>query len=177
MDVTLLEQETTCKKDISVINSQDIAVPEEGTSTQTGKSGEDIIISIQDSDRQKEDWEMYEDSNSFWEDGQRLTDSWYGIEKVTEEKVPDDSYDEMCLQVSSKVENNLNHASNDDDAAAAAADDDDDDNLCIQGLLNVENNNFNNRNIMNINVAIDDDDAEFDEEFDKVVENYQYQFL
>ena len=73
----------------------------------------------------------------------------------------------MCLQVLSKVENNLIHADGDDDAA-------DDDNLCIQGLLNVENNNFNNSNIMNVNVVIDDDDADFDEEFDKVVENYQY---
>ena len=41
-----------------------------------------------------------------------------------------------------------------------------------QGLLNVENNNLNNTGIMNVDVIIDDDD--FDEEFDKVVENYQY---
>ena len=147
-------------------------MPEEGTSTQTGKSGEDIIT-IQDSDREKEDWEMNEESDSFWEDGQRLTNSWYGIEKVTGEKVSDDGYD-MCLQVLPKVENSLNHADNDDAAAAAADDDDDDDNLCIQVSLNVENNNFDNSNIMNVNIIIDDDAADFDEKFDKAVENYQY---
>ena len=36
----------------------------------------------------------------------------------------------------------------------------------------MENNNLNNTDIMNVDVVIDDDD--FDEEFDKVVENYQY---
>ena len=113
---------------------------------------------------------------SFWEDGQRLTDSWYGIEKVL-----DGGYDEICLQALSKVENSLNHADNDAAAPAAAAAaahaaaaDDDDDDLCIQEVSNAENKNFNNSNIMNVNMVIDDDDVDFDEEFDKIVENYQY---
>ena len=156
------EQRSTSEEDVSVINSQDIKLPEERMSTQTGKSGEDTIITVQDSDREKDDFEMYEESDSFWEDSRRLTDSWYGIKKITGETVPDDSYDEMCLQALLNVENNnnnnnLNRASN----------------MGIQALLNVENKNLNNTDIMNDDVVIDDDD-DFDEEFDKVVGNYQY---
>ena len=77
----LEEQKSTSEEDVPVINSQDIKLPEEWMSTQTGKSGKDTIIIIQDSDREKDDFEMHEESDSFWKDGQRLTDTWYGIKK------------------------------------------------------------------------------------------------
>ena len=51
---------------------------------------------------------MLEYSDSFWEDGQRLTDSWYGIKKPTGASVLDDDDDDVCVQGLLKVENNNN---------------------------------------------------------------------
>ena len=66
LDIAPLEQQkSTSEEDAPVINSQDIKLPEEQTSTQTGKSGEDTIITVQDSDREKNDLEMYEESDFF----------------------------------------------------------------------------------------------------------------
>ena len=76
------------EEDVPLINSLDImsvqeqaAIPETtGQPTQPAeKSEKDRVITVLDSDRDKEeedDFEMLEYSESFWEDGQRLTDSW-----------------------------------------------------------------------------------------------------
>ena len=50
-------------------------------------------------------------------------------------------------------------------------DDDHDDDIYVQGLLNVENNNFV---IVNAKDDDDDDEDEFDIELDKVMGNCQY---
>ena len=80
-----------------------------------------------------ENVEMLEEVDSPWEDGQRLTDSWYGIKKEPEETVPDDG-----------------------------------NNLCVQGLLNLENNGY-------IDTSKEDNETMiFDKEFDKIMEDYVY---
>ena len=77
------------EEDVPLINSLDImlvqeqpAIPETtGQPTPPSeKSEEHRVITILDSNRDKEeDFEMFEYSDSFGEDRQRLTDSWYGI--------------------------------------------------------------------------------------------------
>ena len=71
---------------------------------------------------------MLEYSESFGEDGQRLTDSWYRIKKTVGESVQ-----------------------NDDD------DNDIDDDICVEGLLNMENNNNNLNYDSDVNDDDDDD--------------------
>ena len=46
---------------------------------------------------------MYADNSSFWEDGQRLTDSWYGYEKVPDDGLDndDDSFDKVISEYAS----------------------------------------------------------------------------
>ena len=88
------------EENIPVIDSRVITPMEEDPYTKKGKPEEDIIT-VQDSDMEKEDWELYAERDSFWEDGQRLTDSWCGIEKV-----PIDGFDDICLQGLSNIENN-----------------------------------------------------------------------
>ena len=47
----------------------------------------------------KDDWEVYADNSSFWEDGQRLTNSWYGYEKVPDDGFDnDDSFDKVISE-------------------------------------------------------------------------------
>ena len=47
----------------------------------------------------KDDWEVYADNSSFWEDGQRLTNSWYGYEKVPVDGFDnDDSFDKVISE-------------------------------------------------------------------------------
>ena len=90
--------DTEEEEDVPIINSLDImsvqeqqTVPETtGQPTQpTEKSVEDRVITVPDShsDKQEEDLDMSEYSDSFWEDGQRLIDSWYGIKKPSGETV------------------------------------------------------------------------------------------
>ena len=71
---------------------------------------------------------MFEESDSFWEKGQRLTDSWYGIKKVPGESVLYDDNDDMCVQGLLNAENNnLNYVEGIDSAKDDDDDDDDDD--------------------------------------------------
>ena len=148
----------TDEEDVPLINSMNIKLLQEQPTIQTttgkdeatppsDKDKDDSVIPIHDRDQEKEeDFEMFEESDSFWEDGQRLIDSWYGIKKVPGESVPDD----------------------------------DNDDICVQGLLNVENSNLNYvEGIVSTKDDDDDDesmthDKEFDNEFDKIVENYEY---
>ena len=165
--------------DIPVIDSRDITPMEEDSSTKKGTS-EDDTITIQDSDMGKEDWEIYADRDSFWEDGQRLTDSWYGIEKV-----PNDGFDDICIQGLSNIENNYSKRVTDVDAKVALAmseiPNDGEDDLCLKGILNIENNDLI-QSLRNISVNfdngagddIDDDDDDFNDEFNKVIGDYQY---
>ena len=75
-----------------MIDSQVITPMEEDPSTKKGKPEEDIIT-VQDSYMEKDDWEICAEFDSFWEEWQRLTDSWYGIEKV-----PNDGFDDMSSE-------------------------------------------------------------------------------
>ena len=170
------------EEDIPVIDSRDATQMEEDSSTKKGMS-EGNIISIQDSDMGKEDWEIYADRDSFWEDGQRLMDSWYGIEKV-----PDDGFDDICLQGLSNIENNYSKGVTDGDANVALAmseiPNDGEDDLCLQGLLDIENNDLIQclRNIsVNFDnggggddIDVDDDFNDDDDKFNKVIADYQY---
>ena len=126
------------EEDIPVIDSRVITPMEEDSSTKKGMS-EDNIITIQDSDMGKEDWEIYAERDSFWEDGQRLTDSWYGIAKV-----PNDGFNDICLQWLSNIEDYDSKRVTDGDANVVPAmgeiPNDGGDDLCLQGLLNIENN-------------------------------------
>ena len=167
------------EEDVPLINSLDImsvqeqpAIPETtGQPTQTPeKSEEDRLITIFDSDHDKEeeDFEMLEYSDSFWENGQRLTDSWYEIKNPTGEFIlDDDDDDDICAQGLLNVENDNNNLNYNGDI-----DDDDDDDIYVQGLSNMENNNFV------IDSAKDDDDIDDDDEFDtdldKLMENHKY---
>ena len=155
------------EEDIPVIDSRVITSMEEDSSTKKGKPEEDIIT-VQNSDMEKEDWEIYAERDSFWEDGQRLTDSLYGIEKV-----PNDGFDDICLQWLSNIENNDAKAVTGGDVNVAPArsevPNDGEDDLCLQGLLNIENNVDNSdydviQSLRNISVNFDnggDDDYHY----------------
>ena len=183
LNVGLGDMKDTCEEeDIPLIDSRVITPMEEDPSTKKGKPEEDIIT-VQDSNMGKEDWELYTECDSFWKDGQRLTDSWYGIEKV-----PNDGFDDICLQGLSNIENNDAKAITGADVNVAPArsevPNDGQDDLCLQGLLNIENNvdegdNDVIRSLRNISVNFDncdddDDDDNFNDEFNKLMEDYHY---
>ena len=86
LPIPVIPVSDTEEENVPVINSLDImsvqekpAIPETtGQPTQPAeKSKEDRVITVPNSDHNKEeeDFEMLEYSESFWEDGQRLTDS------------------------------------------------------------------------------------------------------
>ena len=100
----------------------------------TSYSRESKNVNCSSDEKGKEDWEVYADNSLFWEDGQRLTDSWYGYEKV-----PDDGLDNIFIEGASNIENN-NHVH---EAQSVPTDDseipdDGEDNLLLQELINIE---------------------------------------
>ena len=112
----------TDEEDVPLINSLDIKLLQEKLTSQTStgkdeptppsdKDKDDSVIPNHDHDQEKkDDIEMFEESDSFWEDGERLTDSCYGIKNVPVESVPDDDNDETCVQGLINLENsNLNY--------------------------------------------------------------------
>ena len=164
------------EEDIPVIDSRVITPMEEDLSTKKEKPEKDIIT-VQDSNMEKEDWELYAECDSFWEDGQRLTDSWYGIERVS-----NDGFDDICLQGLSNIENNIAKAVTgaDVNVAPAGSEDPNDgqDDLCLQGLSNIENNVDEGDNVViqslrNISANFDNFD-DFNDEFNKLMEDYHY---
>ena len=86
----------------------------------------------------------------------------------------------ICLQRLSNIENNDAKAVNVAPARSEVPNDGQDD-LCLQGLLNIENNvdegdNDVIRSLRNISVNFDngDDDDDFNDEFNKLMEDYHY---
>ena len=162
---------------------EDIPMIDSWIITPTKGKPEEDIITVQDSDMEKKDWEIYAECDSFWEDGQRLTDSWYGIEKV-----PNDGFDDIRLQGLSNIENNDSKPFTDGDVnvvpALSEVPNDGEDDLCLQGLLNIENNvdkcdNDVIQSLRNISVNFDngggdDVDDDFNDEFNKLMNDYQY---
>ena len=83
---------------------------------------------------------MFEDSDSFWEDGQRLTDSWYGIKKVPGEPVPNDDKSDSFREDGQRFTDSWYGIKK---VPGESVPDDDNDDMCVQGLLNVENSKLN----------------------------------
>ena len=125
--------------DITVIDSRHITSMEvvSSSSKKEGILG-DNSTTVDDSDMGKEDWEIYAGHDSFWEDGQRLTNSWYGIEKV-----PNDGLDEVCVQGMLNIENK-NYIINTENGGANLAStvseilNDGEDELFLEAELNIE---------------------------------------
>ena len=145
-------------------------------------------VNCSNDEKGKDDWEVYADNSLFWEDGQRLTDSWYEYEKV-----PDDGLDniEGVLDIEN---NNNNHHINESQSAPtddSEIPDDGEDSLLLQELINIENeesvlqrltavsvtssnvevcrnNSYDNVGVGGFNVG--------DDSFDKVISEYAYRF-
>ena len=132
----------TCDEEVDVgvidsrdVNQMDVDVDQaSSTSRKKGSSG-DNMKNVDDSSmgKGKEDWDMYADHSSFWDDRQRLTDSWYGYEKV-----PNDGLDDIFIEGASNIENNnyVHEAEivpNDDEIPNDSVD-----NLLLQELVNIE---------------------------------------
>ena len=118
---------------------------------------------------------MYADNSSFWEDGQRLTDSWYGYEKV-----PYDGLDHVFVEGVSDIENNNINEPQSIGIDNSEIPDDGVDNLLLRELINIENEesvlqrltgvSVTSRNIEVRGFSINDDS------FDKVISEYACRF-
>ena len=132
---------------------------------------------------------MYADNSLFWEDGQRLTDSWYGYEKV-----PDDGLDNIFIEGASNIENNNNNHIHESQSAPtddSEIPDDGEDNLLLQELINIENEESILQRLSTVSVTSgnievcrnnSDDNVGVggfsvdDDSFDKVISEYAYRF-
>ena len=133
---------------------------------------------------------MYADNSSFWEDGQRLTDSWYGYEKV-----PDDGFDHMFIEGVSDIENNKNNNHINESQSAPTDNseipDDGVDNLLLRELINIENEEsvlqrLTAVSVMSSNIEVRRNNSDGnvgvggfsigDDSFDKLISEYAYCF-
>ena len=147
-------------------------------------------VNSSNDEKGKDDWEVYADNSSFWEDGQRLTDSWYGYEKV-----PDDGFDHMFIEGVSDIENNNNNNHINESQSAPTDNseipDDGVDNLLLRELINIENEESVLQRLTevsvtssNIEVCRNNSDGNVgvggfsigDDSFDKLISEYAYCF-
>ena len=183
------------EEDVAVIDSREVnqmgACDDQAFSTSRGEaSSEDKMknVNCSSDEKGKEDWEMYADNSSFWEDGQRLTDSWYWYEKV-----PDDGLDDIFIEGASNVENNnYIHEPQIAPIDGNEISDDGDDNLLLQELMNMEAEESILQRLRTVSVNSgniqecrnnDDDNVGAggfsidDDSFDKVISEYACCFL
>ena len=143
-------------------------------------------VNSSNDEKGKNDWEVYADNSSFWEDGRRLTDSWYGYEKVR-----DDGLDHMIIEGVSDIENNNINESQSVSTDNSEIPDDGADNLLLREPINIENEESVLQrlttvsvNSSNIEVCGNNSDDNVgaggfsinDDSFDKVISEYAYHF-